>query len=471
MAINNTSLYSTESVSYQSGSPLFKALIEVTKEHQAFVSTLKNGRRYYEPSRDEMEKFHREYEKVIAKHTGLNVQVDYDPDISISSKNVYDYNAFAELIILTPDTPLLPVLSQFNGSADIGEYIEEAFNAQKKLQGMVDRKKSRVYGDFTKLKTKIIYNKPILAILSPEEFSAVLLHEIGHVFSSFDMLIRTTLGNMVIMRAAEALTKAKDVKTKHEILNISREFTGIDEESANKLLEQEMSAEGYSTVLVSSYILTKLRSDTQSYYHDTTLVEFAAEEFAIMHGAGRYALMALEKITDGDFIKRFKVNMFFNVLQIAAYIASTALYSAIFTASIAVGVMHGQFLSAAIAGVLFLIRLLHDRSDLRFNNLIGSTYASPFVIATRFRGTLIQALKQKDLPMEDRRHILKEIEYYDAILKTGKYGHKAIEVMYMLISPTFSAELKQREKQILLEELINNSLFSRAEKFDQLLLK
>lgn len=471
MAVNNTSLYSTESVSYQSGSPLFKALIEVTKELQAYISTLKNGERYFEPDSITMRKFHLKYENLIAEHTGLNVTVGYYDHVSISGRLKSDYNAEAQIPFLTPSSVFMSRFAEIMDELDSESYIDELLKHKSKLEGMVDRKKSRVYGDFTKIKGKIVYSKQMLTLLSAEEFSAVMLHETGHIFSAFDLLIRTTMGNMAIIRAAEALTKANDTSSRIKILNNAQSLTGMDDASIRKIAEQEMSFNGYSTLLISSYAITKLRSDSDSFYHDTSSIEFAAEEFEIMHGAGRYALTALDKLYVSEFIKQYNYGLFYKTLTISGFIIGQSIRILITALGMTVAWVLGLFFTALSLALIYFNHLLAVKSQLRLDLNLSASYSTPFVIASRHRGSLIQALKQKDLTKDDRQEILREIEFYDQVLKNEKFSNESSELVFRLLSPAFGRQLKQREKQVLLEELINNSLFSRAEKFDQLLLK
>lgn len=391
-------------------------------------------------------------DKIVFKHTGLNT------DTKITNEPEMMFNACAYPPILDTNSPF------WNPHNDLGwnDYIDSEKIGERKLRSYldtlratIDRRKGKVGGLFSKIPLKMFLGFQLVKELTAEQVAAIYLHEIGHLFTFFEILVDTVSSNLAIAAASEALGKAETVVQKVEILHSYERISGRKLEDVQALAESKMDSQGYGTILIREYAGTPTRAQSGAgYIYDLRGSEFSADYFASMHGAGKDLVMGL----DAMYVK-FKIPVrqsfgawcFWQAIQAAVLIA-LAILPVInplnFLANISIYlVVFGFFLNP------------HVNHDI---------YDEPKARAQRVRNNLVQALKSLKLDAKERAALLKDIDTVDEVTKDMVDRRQLFGMLWTSLTPYRRKQYSQIKFQKELEALINNNLFVSAGKLNQL---
>ncbi len=390
-------------------------------------------------------------DRIVFKHTGLltTTEIANDGDMM--------FNACAYPPILDANAPF------WNPHNDMGwsDYIESEKIGERKLKtyldnlrATIDRRKGRVGGLFSKIPLKMFLGYQLVKELTAEQAAAIYLHEIGHLFTFFEILIDTVATNLAIGAASEALGKATTLNQKVEILFAYERITGRKLQDVRALAEAKVDSEGYGTILIREYVGAPTRSQADSFIYDLRGSEFAADHFASMHGAGKDLVMGLDAL----YVK-FKVPV---RQSFGAWCVLQALQ----------------------VGALIVLALLPTLNPLNFLLNIGiyitvigfflnpyvnhDIYDEPKARVERVRNNLVQALKNLKLSQKDREALLKDIELVDNVSKDMVDRRQLFGILWTSLTPNRRKQYNQIKFQKELESVINNNLFVSAGKLNNL---
>ena len=361
-----------------------------------------------------------ELSKVTMEFFGLKINFIFTPSY------------FGPCIMLPSDTKNNPLV--FPEWVEMGQNsIQSTLIEAKKVIGTIDVKRAKVGGHFSTLLFTIYYPIELFKgeLLTIEEHTGVLMHEIGHAFTMTLASSRTIATNMILQYANKAIKGTQSVEEREVVyLNIKNKMgiKSIDE----KELAKTNNKFSRDVVLVSN-IAKDYRNELGSNIYSMTSCEQQADQFAARMGCGVHVVTGLAKI----YKKYFHIST-----------RSTALY-------FFVEFMKIMLLFMGIFAVIGRIMIAIDSTE-------EPTYDRPEVRFKRIREDLIQQAKTPDLPMEVAKEIKAGIMNIDEILEGVHDRYQLCDVIANYIIPSRRAMVSQKDFQRQLEELSSNDLYFSA---------
>lgn len=327
----------------------------------------------------------------------------------------------------------------------------------KEVRGLLDLNASWVDGYFAELAPiKMYLNAPMIygnkGILykffdgreyTSAEISAVILHEVGHIWSFFEHLVRFRTTNQILITMVRELDGTQDHGQREIIIKESADVLNIDAIDA-----QELGNKNNTTIytVIISQLARKNRSQSGVEGYDINSFEALSDQFATRHGAGKDLVTALDKLYKGTIYRRGWAGYFFMEL-----VKIAVLGLGIF--ELAAGQIYAAYTSfALLAGLLFADAHLdwYDKGGARFK---------------RIRNQLVEELKDPTLPKEDSARIRDDIDVIDKVNENMKDHTQLVGLVYDYLIPSGINKRKQIEFQQTLEEMASNKLFYYANKF------
>lgn len=431
---------SMEAISYQGRSMLLFDLVSAVESLRATVPStalVDTPASQVQPRLDQLG-----LTALISKRTGMKVV--------FLCEDTYD--CWAEPPLLDANNPFFRQLKGdglFDNRRPILERHQRALRLAQDTRSWVDLKEGRVGGVFSSLYNRIFLGKSLLLDqnFTSEEVAAVILHELGHLFSYFETLAYTTTSNMVITTAVEALQGMDDKSHRLKLLSQSASVFNaklppeiIDEEGADVikvLLLQTIEQAEQNRV-------REMAANKETRYNHRS-IEFMADQFAVRSGAAVALATAQHKMA--------KLNVPDYGKSRASFFAVQATRMALLAASFAipgVGVVIGPTLLAL--GVMFLSAQAEEddgRSD-------------PRERLAQISRDIIQLLKNPQLDKQSRHQLSADLEAISVLREEVTENHGIVRFLYRNVLPSGRRQAKARELQKGIEELVNNNLFVHA---------
>lgn len=374
----------------------------------------------------------------IKKHTGLNIVV--------STERMFPaYNAYVY-------TPLIHLK---NNNNFVGMYFQEDAKLNKKIDGLkstVDIKKGMVTGYFSELKSDVHISSAIIfsGEFTPDEVAAIILHEVGHVFTMCFYINHVIRGAYLSSFASKEILGAKTDNERRVALTTLNTVT--KDKRLKDLLDsgQLEDSDKLVTQVVLDHSIQEIRSETGTVNYDYRVVEQVADHFAAMHGASYALVTGLIKIhkLSGDNVSQNFTQYYLG--QIALCVGALGL--------VAVGAAIGNpVIPIWIGTVLVISTLVSITTNEQYDGFERRIEV--------LRRDTIEALKDRTLDKSDKDELLdkiKSIEFYQSQLK--QYPSIFSLAVYT-ISKKKRDLAKEIKSQSLIEELINNDLFVKSAKF------
>lgn len=435
---------STEAINYQGRSLLFFDLVAIVEQLRAAPNASHNFELNPYITQAALDKAG--LETVVFNRTGMRVLFFVEDFAELS--------CYAEPPVVDSNHPYYKHLDSYDlmdTKKTLVDRHQRAVRLAHESMGWVDLKTGRVSGLFSKMTNRIMISARLVTdpSFSSEEVAAVVLHELGHIFSFFETMAYTTASNMVLVTASEALAGMSDKREKVRLLTDSIDpFGKLDPELADAVLESTDKAVIHSIMLKSVEQLERDRvKDLIAKKNDdaytTRSLEFMADQFAIRHGAGLHLAKAEHKMAK---------------TQRADYGRSKAGYMAVQAARISLLGLSAAFVSVPITAVLGVMVAIVQSA-----NAINDDYvADPGERMGRIKADLVQLLKNQKLSTTMRKQLLHDIEAVDALRATAKEHDGIFRYLWRNVAPSGRRQFKIREFQKGLEDLVNNNLFVHA---------
>jgi len=311
--------------------------------------------------------------------------------------------------------------------------------------------------------------------LTPEEMTAVYLHEIGHLFTYFESLNRTIVSNSMLLDSF--------IKNKHAVKDIKIKYRDIYDNDAKEML----TLKGYSLGLIKGFLVTGFRYITNfiqvvdpsfagailtsNITRDNRLggirssmtdSEVLADDFSTRMGMGRELASGLDRLITLKIHNKALI-----LLPLLIYVISGVLTHLIFVgrgkelnkfAIILLATIKYMFLAYAL-NVVYRIVVGQYFNYEKFPERIDSIERS-----------LIKALREEKIDKATTREIIKTI---DAVRVTQKeildagYGSYLLSVF--VPNPNVGKDIKPDAFIIdSLDKLINNDMVYHALKFEDI---
>jgi len=294
----------------------------------------------------------------------------------------------------------------------------------------------KLEGAFTKLKTKVYLTYELLSSkFTTEEQAAVILHEVGHLYTLFDFIGKIYTTNFALKDIQDVYTGEANIEKRRIVLK------NIKDRADLKDLEVEELANCDNKETVSVVVLDRLKEKASSQLgceaYDVTAFEFLADQYATKQGAGRALMTALDKLGSNS---RHSATSFYFVELIKAI------------------ELTGTILIFPVIGTIFFLSLFTliglNRGKSRYDE-IGDRLA-------RIRMQIIQRLKDNKLPEGLRKQAREDLLLIDEKISLA---NNRVSFLSQLADKLFSTprkRIKAQELQMQLEKLALNDLFIKA---------
>ena len=377
---------------------------------------------------------------ITKRHTGMNV--------SLSILNFGDaVNAFASLPDLNRNHPFMRTYEYLTVRESEGGRIVQ-MNNNKTRHGSVNLANGTVGGLYSEypLTTSVFLGLIRNTLFTPNEVAAIILHELGHLFTYFQYINTVGYGGLISAIAAKEIAGANTKEERLDSIRQSEKLLGI--ENPLDLDANVPQSEGKVQVVLFRNYLIQLASATGTAQYDYRNCEQLADQFATKHGAGRDLVTGLDKMYSMGGSSS-KVSTFSFIL-----VETAKLLTFLFVMSTGVGI---PFALVSL--------ILCSPGGYK-------TYDDPEARVRFIRQQIISAIQ--DVKREKRYDskildsLIEDIEVIDATLATIK-DRRTLNQIFWESLPTMSRNLKQQEKSAKqLESLLFNDLNYQATRLQQL---
>lgn len=357
-------------------------------------------------------------QKVILKYSGINVNV-----ICIQDSN----GIRISLPMMTPNHVLLSTTRQmFSNSTDL---IKLMGPTDKSIKAFANPATGMVGGAFSEMvhTLHLPSNEVLPNLFTEKEISAIILHELGHIWNYFYYFAATVRSSAIFEYINRELHDEMDEKQRTFVISTVGRAASMSE-SEIKDLTQAKSKEVLQMVIVSN-IAEQCRSDIGENIFDHTTWEALSDEYAVRMGAGTELAVALDKMHRRGLSRSHRGWTMYMLVEVIKF---------------ALMITPGMTFFGVMLVIMDASSEYHDDPEARFR---------------RIRNQLVQRSKEKDLSSEERKNHLQDIDTMDVLLDSVKDRRQFVSVLAEAIVPSLRKQKNVLEKIRLLENLATNELF------------
>lgn len=330
--------------------------------------------------------------------------------------------------------PLLNDVRRRYGSNEQGKLLTRVSKLRKAI-GYVDRENSKIYGDLATINVNLHVSTGLLkGQFTTQEVAAIILHELGHVFTYFECMAETLTTNYALIQAVREFLGTANVTQRIEVLTELDQSLGIKIDAKEDVAVIQ-NGEVLQAVILKDYIDAK-RSELGSSLYDENSWEYLCDQFSARHGSSVHLATALDKIyrAYGNSATFGTVRYcLMEIFKITGFTLLTALNPAL--------------------GVFLLLSIGNPTRDL---------YDKPSARIARIERDLIGLLKDSSIPKERRDSIVEEIKVIQALQTKLEDRDTFYQALFTFISPWTRGQKRKLKDQQQLEQLANNTLFVKA---------
>lgn len=308
-------------------------------------------------------------------------------------------------------------------------------------KGSVDIDKATVSGVFAEIEHRIHLHAGLLKkeSFSNTELAAILLHELGHVFTYYEYITRTVTTNQVLEGISRTLSSTDDKAEIEAVLVTARQalrLTDLDVKALTKSTNQKT-----VEMVIFSSVVEHTRSQLGSDIYDANGWEMLADNFATRLGAGRDLVTALNKLYSGSHSSYRSTGyfLFLEAAKVTSFVAGTLLLTAGFI---------------GLGGLSFIAFINLFAADLN-----STTYDRPGIRIKRIRDQVALRLRDKAISANERKQLEEDLVYLDESLKTINDRNQLFTVLGSFFFKSVRARYQQERLQAELETLANHDLF------------
>ena len=410
-------------------------------------------------------------DKTIKKYTGLFTTSHFRDDLG--------FNTFMPEISI--NHPFITSLRQ----ADIVPKFATSGLTELKavgsdLIGKIDIKKGMVYGAYAEIEHPIGLSEPAIFVeklgYTNEMIAAIILHEVGHLFTHYQFIIHTVTGTAAIHSAAKYILGADSVDLRTDrIKHVLEEYNILDRDVALKnltaLSDTTDILRNVTTVLCTSSQLPRY-NEAGVFLYDLRMAEQMADEFATRCGAGAHNGAALEhhmKLEGGKAgVLRRVAHQTMDVAVIGNLTAGLVFGGTSIVAAVVLPLTIATAVIAAIGGVMALVTgtalgLLY-RSATKTANPYLRRYDNDSDRFNHIKLITVDMLKDKSLPNDVKKKLIKDVAELERQSKEWKRYQPIMSRLVDIIDDTRKyGKAEQKQMQQLLT-MLHNPLFVAAAK-------
>ncbi len=390
---------------------------------------------------------------IVFRHTGMAIQFKLEMQPGL-------VNASAMPIFLDANSPFTQLFRQLGYGFAIENWTtthEKILPICRDLRGMIDLKKGRVSGVFSKITTDINMGSGLwlVANLTAQEIAAICIHEIGHVFTYFESLLWTTTTNITLMTAKADINKMPSKEERVKLVFEVAEYMQVKLDDAEKLADPGLADVKFHTIFLAAKADPNVRSASGSLNYDLRSSEVVADQFATRHGAGRYVVSGLHKLE--MMMSSPEVRPVWN-----HYIGEVTKLLVM----VVPGIFAGPFapIWIALVGLVALSYVSTANPELKI-------YDDPQERFVRIKHDLIQSLKTQRYNPKERDVLLRDIQEIDEIVKTMHNKRTMMNMLWIIVTSERRKQYNQMKIEQELEKLVDNDIFVRAAQLQSLQAK
>ena len=377
-------------------------------------------------------------EKIITDNTNMKVTVEIDSPL-VAAIMPFPFNRNHVLL-----KDFVRDMYYLKGEKEILK------NSKDKI-GTVDLEKVTLGGIFTEYEHTLYLNLKLLLVtydFTPAEMTAVVMHEIGHVFTYYEYSNRVNSTNQLLAELAEEIHNKKQNPEKIELIfKEVKNNMRLSEEEYNDLISS-VDKVIFGPKLFSLYIrnITGLR---QTIKYDETSSEALADNFAVRMGYGKELVIALDKL--------HKYSPERNDVVLMLFLTTEFIFDFILTPILIIFLLTA-FPYAIVGFVLAILLMLEFLGS---GNLVykDMTYDELKQRYNRVRQAMIGRLKDLKIKPNEAKEIVYAVEQIDDLMKEVNNSASLKERLLKDFLPSSRKVSKDMQRQQDIEELSFNPLF------------
>jgi len=372
--------------------------------------------------------------KVISHHTGIKGKLDFK-------------NGF-QAAVLPPDIDKNnPVLDSFRKQIFKSEDSKKLLKRKDYIEGTVDLETGKVGGVFAEAPVTFYFGQKLFyagSDFTVPEITAIILHEIGHIFHYYEVLSRLTSTNYILDEGIKALTNAQDTEQRIKILRDINSTGYAKIESPETIASRRREPDYYRTVIIDGCVRETTNQLGNNIYSNRGF-EQLADQYATRMGYGKALVTGLDKLHRKYDPQRFLSTPSFYLVEAAKFITILLLGSA------GGGGKGGAVLTGSIT---LLLQCLINPMDQWYDS-VKDRYG-------KVRENLTMQLKEKDLTKEQRKAIVADINVINSLEDSVNDSPDLHQFLWQYVLPYGKKHHKAQKIQQELEALMNNRLTEAA---------
>jgi hypothetical protein len=380
---------------------------------------------------------------LITERFGIKCSFPYElSDISIAAvvMNTGNSYVFEENLTYIPKLKSVTFAERQKIIKDVYRKNKESIINAHNKKGYIDLKNAKVGGYYSTFEQFFIFDFYSLKQdfeLSPREFIAVMLHEIGHVLHGMEQNRYLEEVNLIFL---DIISDINDNRLDRAITRYNKDLKNVKDINA-LVVSEDISKEQFNRTILQAYIdLTKKQMIDRNYLNTNT--EALADNFAAKFGLGSEIVTALSKL-HGTYEDR---KAFYEGIDYLAQGFVLLFYSYLFSVSIPV------FL------VIFFYNL-YSVSE------INKSYTYDDIIDRykRIRNAMVRMVVNIEKVNLDRaKSIYKEIELIDRMIEQTPIPKDVMKMISNIVIPGSMDAMYYKDLNRMIEDGLSNDLYVQA---------
>lgn len=380
--------------------------------------------------------------KIIKEHTNM--------DIILSTEKIV--NAYVYPPDINRNNPIITNiwhrLYYTNKDAD------ELLKNQHYFEGSVNLQTGKVSGEYANIVVSVCIGSPLMCKggdFKINEVTAILLHELGHVMTYFEMLSRITATNYIMVEGTRRLFTANTKEQRVLILEDIEEALGTKIDDKDQLAIKQKSEDAYRVIILHTAVKASQEQLKVNLY-DTRAFEQLADQFVSRHGYARSQALALDRLYRMHGCDAYNGSVMHVFMM---------LLSALFFLLQAIGVASKLPVPLPVGIVLVMLIMLY-----LIGNPLAVTYDPPKKRILKLQQQINDALKDTSINKERKSLYLKDYYEIQDVLAKMHDNMFFYEWLWSNVLPWGRSQRKLIEVQEELEALSNNNLFTAGTELD-----
>ena len=384
-------------------------------------------------------------QKIIKSFSGISTTIVVERD----DEYAYDF------AVIPPSLIERNVLLHRTAEEDkkIFERWQEMVKKIKELELNIDLSRFKISGPLSELNIPLFIGYRALTFdsrLSIEETTAIILHELGHVFYYLLFMINGVKTNVVLqsLNSKNFFDSEKELKIK--LLNEVEK--DLDVNLGDKDSVANLKTEAVIPVIVNN-IGKEYRKEIPTGLYDFRTFEFLADQFVVVNGAGRALATGLHKFNmlNPKFANNEKDLIIKNIVKILKTIRISSIF--VLGTTLIFGITTSLMLF--MGGIMLRLIMANLFSQ-------KSKYDPPKIRLAKIKEQLIASLRTEKLKSEQVNIILKDIEIIDNAMKEYIETVSVTKFLSEIFIPWVKDNKQIVQLQLDYEKLVNNPLYRQS---------